>query len=160
MEPLADQIDAAIRAAEGYSEMAGSFHPELRERVRGLVGEPRQFPKLELYGEELLPAPLGTLHRELVVRVAARSPAPYLVWARYPDLNWPVPLGYTAEKIARLLAVRFADRCNWCSRDNTEATDVLLVSAGCAIAMFSFCRFCRIALDEECRADLAWVEMN
>lgn len=154
MKPLADQLDAAFRAAEGYSSMASSFHPELRERVAALVGQPRQFPPVELYTEQL-PAELSPILHELAVRAATDSPATYMVWARYPEINWPIPNGYSPELITRWLTQRYGDRCNWCSR--VEPTEALLASAGCAIAMFSVCTFCRIAFDAECTADQFWL---
>jgi hypothetical protein len=154
-EPLADQLDAAFRAAEGYSSLASSFHPELRKRVSALVHQAQGFPYPNIYAE-LLP-----FHHELherAVQAATDSPAPYLVWAMHPKVNWPVPMGYSPEDIAGVLLDRcWVERCNWCGRDDTEPTDALLVSAGCAIALFSFCTFCRTALDHECQADLAWL---
>lgn len=155
MEPLADQLDAAFRAAEGYSAMASSFHSELRERVSALMHQARGFTYPDIYAELL---PLHNELTELAVQAATYGPALYVVWAMHPKVNWPVPMGYSPEDIAGVLLERcWVERCNWCGRDDTEPTEALLISAGCAIALFSFCGFCRITLDEECRADLAWL---
>lgn len=160
MDDLADQLMAAMDDAAGYSEMASAFHPELRERTARLVGAPRVFPDVQLWADQLgdLPTSGQALHEELV-RNATSSPAPYVVWARYPDINWPVPMGWTPTTITRVLSWRYADRCNWCTTPGA-ANDALLVTAGCAVALFSFCAFCRLALSDECRADLHWVDLS
>lgn len=41
----------------------------------------------------------------------------YLVWARYPNLNWPVPACMSTPDLGRLLVLRCADRCDWCDRE-------------------------------------------
>lgn len=159
MDPIADQMLAAMEEAGGYSEMASAFHPTLRSRVAALVARPREMPDLALYAEQL-PDLLGAVARELMVRVSAESPAPYLVWARYPLLNWPVPACMTIPAVARLLVLRCADRCDWCGREDGDlAGSALLCSAGTAVALFAFCGACRMKLSDDCDADLSWIDV-
>jgi len=67
----------------------------------------------------------------------------------------------TILDVGRLLVVRCADRCEWCDRTGGEiATTALLVSAGGAVALFAFCSFYRIVLDDECDADLHWIDVS
>jgi len=88
MDPIADQMLATIEEASGYSEMTSAFHTP-RLRVASLVSGPREMPDLARYAEQL-PDSLDAVARALQVRASAESPAPYLVWARYPNLNWPI----------------------------------------------------------------------
>ena len=148
-QPLADQLDAAFRATEGYSDLASSFYEPLRERVASLVSAVRTFPNPLAY-TICLSADLDA------VRAATDGIGVYLVAARYPELNWPIPVGHTPESVGRWL-FDSADRCDWCERDDTEPAHALLVGAGCAIVLFAFCEFCRIALEDEVRADLFWI---
>lgn len=149
-----DQLDAAFRATEGYSTLATSFHPELRERIETLVHAARTFPPVDLVTDQLPPV-LDPLAHELAVRAATDSTGTYVVWDQFPELNWPVPVGYTPERISRWLVARWSDRCGWCGRGATA--DGLLAGAGCAVALLSFCKGCRYQLAEECNADLFWI---
>ncbi len=158
MDPIADQMLAAMEEAGGYSEMAAAFHPDLRTRVESLVSGAREMPDLDLFAEQL-PETLNAVARELQVRAAAEGQSPYLVWARYPNLNWPVPACMPIPRLARLLVLRCADRCDWCDRPG-EPSSALLASAGSTVAVFAFCSFCRVVLDGECDADLYWVDVS
>lgn len=152
MDHLADQMEAAFRATEGYSDLASSFYPPLRERMESLLGASRTFPDPALYAAVLPGADPAA------VRAATTGVGVYLVSARYPELNWPVPVSHTPETVGRWL-FGSCDRCDWdlCGRADTEPTSALLVGAGHAVVLFAFCGFCRIALDTEVVADLAWI---
>jgi hypothetical protein len=163
VDNFADQIDAAFRAGEGYSSMASSFHPELREQMAALLHRPRGFPPVELLADQL-PSGLSSLHDRLLdeqaMQAATESPGIYVVWDRYPDINWPVPVGLTPPKISGWMISRYGERRGGCGRCSTgDATDGLLASAGCAIALLSFCKACRYQLIEDFDGtnDLFWL---
>lgn len=152
MDPLAEQMDAAFRATEGYSDLTNSFYPPLRERMESLMHSPRTFLDPDHYAAVLPGADLAAVH------AATTGVGVYVVAARYPELNWPVPVGHTPETLGGWL-FGSCDRCDWdlCGRADTEPTSALLVGAGHAVVLFAFCGFCRIALDTEVVADLAWI---
>lgn len=153
MDPIADQMLAAMEEASGYSELAASFHPDLRARVSALVSGARTMP------DALPDLALYAVARELSIRAATEGQAPYIVWARYPQHNWPVPACMSIPRLARLLVLQSADRCDWCERTG-PAPSALLASAGSAVALFAFCAFCRLALADECDADLSWIDVS
>ncbi|GJF01687.1 hypothetical protein [Pseudonocardia sp. D17] len=149
MNPIADQIDSAFRTTDGYSTLAAAFLPELRARVESLLHAPRQFPDAAAYADLLDSS-------ELEVRAATEGLAPYLVAARHPETNWPIPGDKTVEEHAQWL-FGSCDRCDWCEDDSTDAGHVLLVGAGFAVVLFAFCARCHAELDAKVEGDLAWL---
>ncbi|MFC6014093.1 hypothetical protein [Nocardia lasii] len=70
---------------------------------------------------------------------------------------WPVPDGWTCERVARFVA-RSVHTCHWCEKQEAGAF-ALMVTCGAQLRVFPTCTHCQMDLDGEYRPLLDWMHL-